>query len=174
MDQPVTRPAQEHQVLERGEPAVFPRDEVVRLTPAGGSAAAGAAPIAADHRAAQAVRDHPGQPAHIQRLAAPVEHDRHDRGIAAQHPQRGRGQGATEVQTRRPGPVLQILQRDVHVQLRPRPTTLRQITVVQDIATHIGERFGLPLRRSPLSSASTGRDCASTAAAIASNMAASS
>ena len=146
MDQAVTRPAQKDEIPERGHAALFPTDDVVRLAPARWAPTPGATPVPGHDRTPQPVRDHPGQPPHIQRLTPPVKHDRHHRGVATQHPQARRRHGATEIQARGPGPVFQVCKRNVHVEMRAGPATLRQIAVVEDIPADIRERFGLPRR----------------------------
>ena len=70
----------------------------------GWTAATGAAAVAGCDRPPQPVGDHAGGSPDVQGLALAVEHDRHDRGVAAQHPQRLGAQRAAEVQARRRGP----------------------------------------------------------------------
>ena len=79
-------------------------------------------------------------------LALAVEHDRHDRGVAAQHPQRLGAQRAAEVQTPGASPVLQILQAHEHVQVWAPSATEGHVGVVEHVPARVGERFGLPLR----------------------------
>ena len=103
--------------------------------------------VAGGDRAAQPVGDRAGGPADVQRLARAVQHDRDHRRVAAQHPQRLRRDRAAEVQARGPGAVLQVLEPDQHVHVRAAPAALRaRRRVVEDVAAHVGQRLGLPLR----------------------------
>ena len=103
--------------------------------------------ISSRHRAAEPVRDGARDPADVERLALAVQHDRHHRRVATQHPQRLRRDRTTEVQARRAGPVLQVLQPDHHVHVRAVPAALRHVAVVEHVAAHLGQRFGLPFAR---------------------------
>jgi len=87
VDQPVARAADHDAVGQRCPAALLPGNHVVHLAPRRRSAAPGAAAVAGGDRPPQAVGDHTRGPSDVQRLALAVEHDRHDRGVAAQHPQ---------------------------------------------------------------------------------------
>ena len=127
MDLAVVNSAQHCQVRQFRLTAVLPRDQVVNFAPRGRAPTAGvrATAVPGGHRPTQPVRDGPGGPADVEGLALAVQHDRHHRGVAAQHPQRLRRDRAAEVQTPGAGPVLQILQPDQHVHVRAVPTARR-------------------------------------------------
>ena len=76
MDEPVMRPAQEHEVGELGLSAVGPVPHVMRVAPGRGPAAARkpAAAIAHDHGAPKRRRDHRSSAADIQGLRPTGEH----------------------------------------------------------------------------------------------------
>ncbi len=103
--------------------------------------------ISGGHRPAQPVRDRAGGPPDVERLARAVQHDRDHGRVAAQHPQRLRRDRTAEVQARGPGPVLQILEPDQHVDVRAVPAALGDVAVVEDVAADLGQRLGLPLGR---------------------------
>ena len=112
------------------------------------AAGVGASAVPGGHRPAQPVGDGAGGPADVEGLALAVQHDRHHRGVAAQHPQRLRGDRAAEVQTPGPGPVLQVLEPDQHVHVRAVPAAVgehRRRGVVEHVPAHVGQRLGLPL-----------------------------
>ena len=174
MDLPVVHAAQHDQVGQRGLAAVLPRRQVMHLAPGNRATAAGVgtAAVSGGHRPAEPVGDGAGGPADVERLALAVHHDRHHGRVAAQHPQRLRGDRAAEVQAGGAGPVLQVLQPDQHVHVRAVPAALGDVAVVEDVAAHVGQRLGLPLaRRLRSSSAVSGLACASITVAIASNIA---
>ena len=87
VDQPMARAAHHDAVGQRCLAALLPGDHVVHLAPRRRSAAPGAAAVAGGDRPPQPVGDRAGGSSDVQGLALAVEHDRHDRGVAAQHPQ---------------------------------------------------------------------------------------
>ena len=142
----MARAADHDAVGQRCLATLLPGKHVVHLAPRGCTAAPGAAAVAGGDRPPQPVGDHAGGSSDVQGLALAVEHDRHDRGVAAQHPQRLGAQRAAEVQTRGASPVLQILQAHEHVQVWAPSATGGHVAVVEHVPARVGERFGLPLR----------------------------
>jgi hypothetical protein len=72
VDQPVTRPTQQDEVVQTGGAAVLPRDHVVGFAPTRRAPTPGTTPIPSNNSAAQAVGDDAGQSTHIQGLTLAV------------------------------------------------------------------------------------------------------
>ena len=98
--------AQHGQIGQLRLAAALPRHDVVALAPRHRPVAPGmrTAAIPGGHGTAQPVRNRPGRPADIQRLTRAVQDDRHDRRVAAQHPQRLRRQRSRRSRGRRRAP----------------------------------------------------------------------
>jgi hypothetical protein len=95
-------------------------------------------------------RDGAHRAAHVEGLARPAEHDRHDAGVAGQHPQVGRAHRAAEVEQRVAGPVFEFGERDQHGEVWALTAAGRDgLVVVEGMAADLTERVGLALRQRP-------------------------